>query len=113
MASPGLVLRSSFSSATQHSNHYLPIFQVRKLRPRRRKCLNSLPVSLRVQTLGLQTPRKETGVGQDHLEHHRDGLLACLGCPPFSISVRLEKVFCTVGLEIGMGKGELGHSDES
>lgn len=47
------------------------------------------------------------------LEHHRDGLLACLGCPPFSISVRLKKVFCTVGLEIGMGKGELGHGDES
>lgn len=49
----------------------------------------------------------------NHLEHHRDGLLACLGCPPFPVSIRFEKVFCTVSLEIGMGKGKLGYRDES
>ena len=50
------------------------------------------------------------GGWQNHLEHHRDGLR---GCPPFTISVCLEKVFCTVGLERRVEKGTLGFRDES
>ena len=53
------------------------------------------------------------GGWQNHLEHHRDGLLTRLGCPPFTVSVCLEKVFCTVGLRRRVEKGMLGFRDES
>ena len=53
------------------------------------------------------------GGWQNHLEHHRDGLLTRLGCSPFTVSVCLEKVFCTVGLERRIEKGMLGSRDES
>lgn len=39
------------------------------------------------------------GKGQHHLQDHRDGLLACLGCTPLPVRVGLEKVFCTMGLQ--------------
>ena len=50
------------------------------------------------------------GGWQNHLEHHRDGLRRC---PPFTVSVCLEKVFCTVGLERRVEKAMLGSRDES
>ena len=60
--------------------------------------------------------KQDGGAGggwQNHLEHHRDGLLTRLGCSPFTVSVCLEKVFCTVGLERRIEKGMLGSRDES
>ena len=53
------------------------------------------------------------GGWQNHLEHHRDGLLTRLGRPPFTVSVCLEKVFCTVGLRRRVEKGMLGFRDDS